>query len=487
MQTVPQSRIRKLNKGAVQSEGRFVLYWMTACRRPTWSYGLQRAAEWAQELSKPLLILEALRCDYPWASDRLHAFILQGMEHNRAHFKRTPATYYPYVESVKGAGKGLLEALSREASVVVTDDFPAFFLPRMLTAAATRVSVWMEAVDSNGLLPMRSAIQVFSTAFAFRRFLQRELPLHLGSRPKEDPLSGLSLPSGVFPPEEILEKWPLASPHLLEAGPSILRSLPLDHSVALASTPGGWEEAVRNWHAFLREKLSTYHTDRNHPDEEATSGLAPYLHFGHIAAHQVFWEVAEVEEWRVEKASRAATGKRSGWWAMSEGAEAFLDQLITWRELGFNLCVHREDYDQYESLPQWARDDLDLHASDRRPALYALEQFEAGETHDPLWNAAQKQLVMEGSIHSYLRMLWGKKILEWSPSPREALATMIELNNKYALDGRDPNSYSGIFWIFGRYDRPWGPIRPVFGRVRYMSSMSTLRKLRAVEYLARFS
>jgi deoxyribodipyrimidine photo-lyase len=172
---------------------------------------------------------------------------------------------------------------------------------------------------------------------------------------------------------------------------------------------------------------------------------------------------------------------------MSPGSEAFLDPLVTWRELGFNMCWQRPAYDRYRSLPAWARRTLAEHGRDRRPWLYDLAALEAGRTHDPLWNAAQGQLVREGRIHNYLRMLWGKKILEWSATPRAALAAMIELNNKYALDGRDPNSYTGIFWVLGRYDRAWGPERPIFGKVRYMSSESTARKARVRRYIERYA
>jgi deoxyribodipyrimidine photo-lyase len=168
-----------------------------------------------------------------------------------------------------------------------------------------------------------------------------------------------------------------------------------------------------------------------------------------------------------------------------EGADAFLDQLVTWREIGFNMCAHRRDHAEYASLPDWCRRTLDAHASDRRD-LYSVKQLEAARTHDELWNASQRQLLREGRIHNYLRMLWGKKILEWSPSPKDALARMIRLNDKYALDGRDPNSYSGILWVLGRYDRPWGPERPIFGLVRYMSTASAARKLHLREYLARY-
>jgi len=171
---------------------------------------------------------------------------------------------------------------------------------------------------------------------------------------------------------------------------------------------------------------------------------------------------------------------------MSPGAEAFLDQLITWRELGFNMSSMREDYAEFSSLPDWAQETLAVHEGDPRPRAYSLVEFREARTHDPLWNAAQRQLLKEGRIHNYLRMLWGKKILEWSPSPRDALAVMIELNDRYALDGRDPNSYSGIFWCLGRYDRGW-PERPIYGKVRSMSSKNTMRKVSLDKYLKTFS
>jgi deoxyribodipyrimidine photo-lyase len=171
---------------------------------------------------------------------------------------------------------------------------------------------------------------------------------------------------------------------------------------------------------------------------------------------------------------------------VSPAAESFLDQIVTWREVGFNMCAHRPDHDHYASLPAWAQATLARHAGDPREAIYTRDEFAGARTHDLLWNAAQRQLTREGRMHNYLRMLWGKKILQWSATPEDALHTMIDLNNRYALDGRDPNSYSGIFWTLGRYDRPWGPERDVFGTIRYMSSDNTARKVRVKEYLARY-
>jgi deoxyribodipyrimidine photo-lyase len=357
----------------------------------------------------------------------------------------------------------------------------------MLAAAASQLPVRVEAVDSNGLLPLRATDRVFTTAFSFRSFLQTELPRHLGQAPKADALARLTLPAMKSIPAEITRRWPAASAKLLLGDPAELAKLPLDHSVPAVHYGGGPAAAQRQLARFLDRHLAQYQDVANDPDADARSGLSPYLHFGHIAAHEVFHEVMSREGWSPNTLPKRATGKRTGWWGVSAGAEAWLDEFITWRELGYNMATHRDDHDRYESLPDWSRATLDKHACDRRAFTYSLDAFAAARTHDELWNAAQTQLVREGRVHNYLRMLWGKKILEWTASPRDALAVMIELNNRYALDGRDPNSYSGIFWCLGRYDRPWGPERPIFGVVRYMSSVSTRRKLSVNNYLRRYA
>ena len=487
MKTVPKIRVQRINDAPVVKKGAYVLYWMIAFRRPGWNFSLDRAIEWAGELKKPLVVLEALRSGYPWASDRLHRFIIQGMAENARAFEDSPVLYHPYVESRRDAGKGLLQGLAQRACVVVADDFPGFFLPRMVAAACRRVPVCMEKVDSNGILPLGAADRVFTTAYSFRRFLQKTLPSHLGSFPRAQPLRNLNIPSLKALPKEISERWPRASASLLQGDPQGLESLPIDHRVFGVQDTGGFSEAKRLLRIFLEKKLSVYPQERNHPDADGTSSLSPYLHFGHISSHEVFQKVLQQEEWDPGRISGKATGGRSGWWGMGEGAEAFLDQLITWRELGFNMSRLQEDYDQYGSLPGWALKTLRAHEADPRACLYSLDVFEGAKTHDALWNASQSQLLEEGRIHNYLRMLWGKKILEWTKNAEEALYVMIELNNKYALDGRDPNSYSGIFWVLGRYDRAWGPERRIFGKVRFMSSKNTARKVRLRDYLQRYA
>jgi deoxyribodipyrimidine photo-lyase len=484
---VPPLRVRVANAAPVRADGAFVLYWMVAHRRVGWNFALDRALEWVRELGRPLVVLEGLRVDYPWASERLHRFVLDGMAETARRLNGTGVTYYPYVEPERGAGRGLLRALGEHAAVCVTDDFPAFGLPGMVAAAARQVPVRLEAVDSNGLVPLRAADRAFPTAHGFRRFLQRHLPGHLGERPQPAPLSRRRLPAlGALPPG-LTRRWPPTPVPRLAGDVAWLAALPIDHAVGAVSARGGATAARTALRRFLADRLPRYVEERNEPDADGTSGLSPYLHFGHISPHEIVAALTRRQDWSPRELAGRATGNRQGWWGLSAPAEAFLDQLVTWRELSFNACAHRPDFDAYDALPGWALRTLAKHAGDRRPALYSAEPLERALTRDLLWNAGQRQLVREGRLHNYVRMLWGKKILEWTERPEEALAIMIELNNKYALDGRDPNSYSGIFWVLGRYDRPWGPERPVFGTVRYMSSESTARKVRVREYVRRYA
>jgi deoxyribodipyrimidine photo-lyase len=485
MTTVPGMRIQVLNEAPVHPRGKYVLYWMIANRRTTWNFSLDEAVDWARKLNRPLLILEALRSGYPWASDRIHRFILEGMEDNASRLRKAGVVYYPYVEPAPGEGKMLLQALAGQACLVVTDHFPDFFLPRMVASAARKIPVRLLQVDSNGLLPLRAADRPFPTAYAFRRFVQKIARDHFSLFPQSDPLNRSRLPILESLPPSIHERWPRASSNLLRGKDDALLELPIDHSVKGGYIHGGSKAAGSVWRNFLSAGLSAYNERRDEPEDEGTSGLSPYLHFGHISPHQIFKELMDAEGWTMDRLPDKATGSR-GWWGVSESAEMFLDQLITWREIGYNMCFQRNDYDRYESLPPWALKTLADHEKDRRIYSYTPSQLESGETHDSLWNAAQMQLVREGRLHNYLRMLWGKKILEWSASPRDALQTMIALNNKYALDGRDPNSYSGIFWVLGRYDRPWGPERPVFGKIRYMSSANTARKIKVKNFVEKF-
>jgi len=467
-------RARPLNDHEPR-EGEMVLYWMTAARRSAHNHALDHALAIADERELPLLVFEPLRIGYEWACPRFHRWVMDGMEDNAKAFAKAGISYLSYVEPEPDADKGLLEALAKRAAAVVCDDYPAFFLPRMLASAEElfdELGVHAVAVDANGLYPLADTDRVFTTAASFRRHLQKRLPTFDGKlfgAPAAKPRSKRSYDV----PDEITERWPSATELPKLTGPGVV------------DERGGREAGLKLMKRFLDERLAAYGDGRNHPDDDASSGLSPYLHFGHVASHEVFADIVRREDWSRDDLAEKPNGSRNGWWGMSPSAEAFVDELLTWRELGFNGARHMPDFEKFAGLPDWAKKTLDDHRDDTRE-VYTLERLDAADTDDPIWNAAQRELRQTGRMHNYLRMLWGKRVLEWSSTPEECFERLVELNNRYAIDGRDPNSYSGIGWVLGRYDRAWGPERPVFGKVRYMSSASTKRKLRLRAYLEQF-
>lgn len=478
------SRLFTLHDRPVGADRAYVLYWMTSARRLEWNFALDRAVEHAAALKRPLVILEALRCGYPHANDRLHAFVLQGMAGHAATLRKTAVLYYPFVEPAAGAGSGLLCALARDACVVVTDWYPAFFLPRMLASAARQVDARLEAVDANGVLPVAAAGRAFPTAHGFRAHLQRTFRAQLTEWPSREPLDGLPRVARAAIAPGLQARWPAATADVLSG--RTLAALPIDHTVPPVAIEGGSSAARARLASFIAHGLAAYGERHNRPGEDATSRLSPWLHFGHLSVHEVFEAVMSHERWTSRKLGTSTRGAREGWWNVSASAESFLDELITWRELAFNTCAYVPDYGSFASLPEWARRTLGAHRKDRRAHRYTLAEFDAAATHDPLWNAVQRQLAQDGWFHGYMRMLWGKKILEWSRRPEDALAVMEHLMNRYALDGRDPNSWAGFAWVLGRYDRPW-PEREIFGTVRYMSSANTARKMRVTQYLRTYA
>ena len=254
----------------------------------------------------------------------------------------------------------------------------------MQMAVARRIPVLMESVDSNGLLPMRVADQVFPTAYAFRRFLQKNLSQHLSQFPQESPLAGSALPELQAIPEAVIQQWPAADQKTLGSPASLLKALPICQMVEEGIQSGGAVPARNRLNRFVLHQLPRYGEERNHPDNDAASGLSAYLHFGHISAHEVFLTIAAREKWSTNNLGdvRQTRGSRNGWWGMSDESESFLDELITWRELGYNMCWQTADYDQYESLPDWAKKTLSDHSSDPRPFVYSTDEFGEARTHD---------------------------------------------------------------------------------------------------------
>jgi deoxyribodipyrimidine photo-lyase len=483
---IPSLRLSTANEHPIHPDRDYVLYWMIAHRRTRSNFSLQHAVGRAVELGKPLVIFEPLRARYRWASDRIHRFVIEGMRENSKTLQSKPVTYFPYVEPKPGIAAPLLCELAKQACVVITDEYPCFFLPNMIRAIQGKLPARLELVDSNGIMPLRKADRTFTVAHSYRRWMQKNVLDEITAPPLTDPIPK-TLPRLASLPKSITQRWPTADFDSLLDGKG-LSQIPIDHSVIPSPVVvGGETEAQKRLDRFVADQLENYNQDRNHPDEVGTTVLSPHLHFGHVSAFELVQRVLDANDWSPEKIGKV-NGKINGFWNLSESSEALLDQVLTWREIGFNMNHrHPQDYDRFESLPDWAKKTLRQHTSDPRPDLYSLEQFERAETHDELWNAAQRQIVKTGVMHNYMRMLWGKKILHWTPNPQVALDIMVHLNNKYGLDGRDPNSYSGIFWVLGRYDRAWGPMRDVFGSIRYMTSDSTRKKLHLKKYLRQYS
>jgi len=478
--TYSDSRLRPVNDRPIAAGGDYVLYWMQMARRFHRNHALDHALREARRLGKPLVVYEGLRLDYPWASARLHRFVLEGMQGNAAAAGRLGLTYWPWVERKRGEGRGLLAGLAARAALVVTDDFPCFIVPDQTAALAARATVAVVAVDGNSVVPVSRLGPPVSAAAHLRPRIHRAFGEAWEHRAAARPRAARdgAAPAPPFEPADLRDL------------DTLLAELPLDRSVApVASTPGGEPAARRRLADFVAHRLRGTAERRSHPAPPAhghQSGLGPYLHFGHIAITEVVEAVlASTGDWSPAVLDGHAVGRRQGFFCRDADVNAFLDEAITWRDLGLHWhWTRRSDAASLErALPAWARATLGAHAGDRRRHVYSLEEWEAGATHDPLWNAAQRELVTTGTIHSYLRMLWGKKVLEWSRTPEEAYATLEHLNNRYALDGRDPNSYTGILWCFGLFDRPWPPERPVYGSVRYMSSENTAKKFKLGPYL----
>jgi len=484
-------RARLLNPSPVRQDGDYVLYWMLATRRLQHNHALDNALAWCKALNKPLLILEGLRADYRWACARHHRVVLDAMAEHAAECKKRGVRYLPFVERQAGESRGLLPELAKRAAVVVSDDHPGFFFPQALAAAAKQLDVHFEAIDSTGVLPMRLMPGSLPSAYVLRRRMQKCLSGFLDDAGRKQALSRYAHgPARVA--ASVLKRWPPTPAKQLDRQAALESKIPFQHDVSVSSWQGGALAARATLKQFLHQELGRY--DALRMQATPASGLSMALHYGFISSHEVLLatlghEGVTASELAPRLAAKEAKAKgtRAGFWDLPEQTETFLDQLLTWRELGHRFQAQHPECENWGSQPEWALATLQAHRSDPREFSYTPEQFEAGQTHDPLWNAAQNCLVQEGWMPNYLRMLWGKMLLWWSADPAQAWDTLFHLNNLYALDGRDPNSMSGISWVFGRFDRPFGPERPVIGKLRPMSSKNTARKMDLGDFVERYA
>jgi deoxyribodipyrimidine photo-lyase len=483
MKNFNSQRVYKRREGEPNGDGRYVLYWMHSNRRLYSNFALEYAVAWANKLDRPLVILETLVADYPWASDRFHQFMIDGIREKSDDCARRGVSYHSYLEPEAGAWKGLVERVAQDACVVVSDEYPAFIQPGFNKNLEKAIAVPFFTVDSCGMIPLALTDKAPYSAYLFRKVVQKTFQESWANMPVLDPLADLRVKAAVLD-ADITTRWPqlTAAADWSEVSPA---AFDIDHSVGALSYAGNRATGLKRLDDFITTTLPRYGTERNDPDKSAASGMSPFLHFGTLGEHEIVQRILAQQPsgWSADTLVYNG-GTSEGYYGGYEYVEKYLDELITWRGVGFHYAHHEPDYDKFESLPDWAQKTLNEHKRDERPVLYTLEQLEAAQTYDPIWNAAQRELVRDGIIHNYLRMLWGKKILEWTPDPETALAYMIELNNKYAIDGRDPNSYSGIFWCLGRFDRPWFE-RPIFGSIRYMSSDSAKKKIKMDRYLVK--
>jgi deoxyribodipyrimidine photo-lyase len=439
---VKKERITLLSRGENRSGP--VVYWMSRDQRVADNWALLHAQEEALARQSPLAVLFCLAPTFLGATLRQYAFMLKGLEEVERRLEKTGIPFF----LLEGEPVEMLPRFLDEqgVSLLVTDFDPLRIKRRWRESVADRLTIPFHEVDAHNIVPCRHASpkQEYSAA-TFRRKLSRLVPEFLDEFPR--------LVAHPFfwdrPPQPV-------------AWGKLLARLPLDRSVQEVTGIIAGEAAAHQALAlFIRERLQGYATRRNDPNCPGQSGLSPYLHFGQLAP---------------QRAAQAVSGA-------GEEQEVFLEELIVRRELSDNFCWYQEQYDTVGGFPDWGRKTLDRHRSDLREYGYSREALARGESHDPLWNGAEKEMVLTGSMHGYLRMYWAKKILEWSSSPEEALATAIFLNDRFQLDGRDPNGYAGIAWSMGGvHDRPWGE-RPIFGMVRYMNYNGCRRKFDVAAYI----
>jgi deoxyribodipyrimidine photo-lyase len=455
------ARVRCLNDHPVPAGRDFVLYWMQMYRRATDNAALDYAVRRANELGLPCVVYEALRPDYPYASDRFHTFVLEGACDVAAGLEARGLRHVFFLPRTAEEARGVLAKLAARAALVVTDDFPSFLVPAQSAALASRATCPVLAVDDSAAVPL----SLFPKDELGARTLRPKI-----TRVQDDWLVPLA---EVAPRVRAPARLDLPfEPERLTRGaiPGLVASCAIDHGVpAVEGLPGGPVAATARLGTFLSRRLGAYAGDRNDPSRDATSGLSPYLHFGMISARSVAIRAREAMQERD-----------------LEGAAPFLEQLIVRRGLAFTFARNNPLHREYDALPAWAKKTLAEHEHDPRPALVTREALEDARSPDPLWNAAQLELRTRGVIHGYARMLWGKLPLTWMQSPREVHATLVHLNDRYALDGRDPDGYANIGWCLGLHDRPW-PSRAVFGSVRCMTSRSARSKLDFEGYIERWT
>ncbi|WP_455391603.1 deoxyribodipyrimidine photo-lyase [[Eubacterium] cellulosolvens] len=444
VQIIQDTRVKHLNKNEL-NKGDYILYWQQASQRVKFNHALEYAVRKANGLKKPLVVYFGLTDDFPEANERHYYFMLEGLKDVKWQLENLGIKMVILPCSPEdGAVK-----LSDGACMVVTDRGYLKLQTNWRALVAANISCPLVQVESDAVVPVEEVTnkQEFA-ARTIRPKITGKLDEYLQPLKQTKPkISSLDLAFNDFDIEDL--------------DPAI-RSLDIHRSVKRSAFYSSGPTAAENvLHDFLSRKLDQFSELRNQPGEDFLSNMSPYLHFGQISPIYI-----------------ALQAKQQG----GPGLAGYLEELIVRRELSMNFVNFNHAYDSFESLPAWAKRTLGEHEKDEREYIYTLDELENANTHDPYWNAAQTEMVVTGKMHGYMRMYWGKKILEWSETPAQAYECALYLNNKYELDGRDPNGFTGVAWCFGKHDRPWTE-RKIFGKVRYMNAKGLERKFDMKKYL----
>ncbi len=422
------ARIHPLNDKPARNGG-FVLYWMQQSQRAEWNHALEYAVERANGLSLPVAVVFGLMDNYPEANERHYAFMLEGLAETFQTLEKRG------IGAFIGRGHPADVALQagKDAALIVCDMGYLRHQAEWRAKVAEEAGCEVVEVESDVVVPVE-------TASDHAEYMARTIRPKLLKRLEEflQPVKEVRL----------LKRWERDE----GVASTLIKTVPKVDATPSSRFKGGTAEAKKRLKRFIAESLSVYEAHSNQPQTDDISMLSPYLHFGQISPLYIALEIQKTDP-----------------------KSRFLEQLIVRRELAMNFVWFTPDYDRFSCLPDWAKLTLKNHAKDKREVLYTREQLEQSQTHDPYWNAAMTEMRVTGFMHNYMRMYWGKKVLEWSPSPEEAFETLLALNNNYFLDGRDPNSYAGVAWVFGKHDTAWAE-RPIFGKTRYMNAAGLKRK-----------
>ncbi len=446
------TRLTVFNEDALKKKGRCVIYWMQASQRVHDNYAFNTAIRWANKLNVPLVVYFGLWENYPAANERAYLFMLEGLREVEAALAKQAVSFVLRVEDPTEGLPRLCNEL--DPCLVVSEDNSLSHARKMRQELARNLRVYFVLVDANTVIPQTEFPREEEAPHQFRARVERLLPDHLKGLPQ-------------LKVKKSAARWKIKSQSLIDYK-KVLSDLSIDRSVAPSRDfKGGRLEGERLLSVFVRLKLPFYKDNRNDPSMDGTSDLSPYLHFGQLSARQV---AAEVVRSMAEEAQKAV----------------FLEELVVRREMAFNFVRYNLNYDNIKGCPLWAQESLHRHRDDWRGYSYTAEQFEKAQTHDRLWNASQLELIKRGKIHGFLRVVWAKRILEWSPDVREAFEIAINLNNKFALDGRGPSSFAGVARaIGGKHDAPVVTERKIFGLVRSINVDKLARRFNTEAYISR--